>query len=126
MPVSSSRVGQQLEDRGREQLDLLLLDDDRDHLVARARLQVEGALAGLADRVGGDAVHGAEIHAAYPRRFRRDDVFAGVAAGFAAAARGGGAKRSSPPVSFTRRTRGIPPPRWITETDAVSIDVRWK
>ena len=53
----------------REQLDLLLLHDHRDELLAGARLQVERAHPRLADRVGGDAVDRAEVHAGYPRTF---------------------------------------------------------
>src|SRR4029453_17489894 len=45
----ASHGGEDLQDRGPQELDLLLLDQDRDRSVALARLEEERALARLAD-----------------------------------------------------------------------------
>src|SRR6185503_1158902 len=58
----ASDGGQDLQDRGPQELDLLLLDQDRDGSLALARLQEERALARLADGARRDPVDVFEIH----------------------------------------------------------------
>ena len=51
----------EIDERRGEQLDLLLLDEERDELIAEPALQVEHALPRWADGAGGDAVDGVEV-----------------------------------------------------------------
>src|SRR5687768_15821778 len=96
--------GEDLQDRGREELDLLLLDRDGHEPLSDPRLDEEGALAGFADRPGRDPVDGLELHRTpfgeAPRR---------SSAGYRAAReRRRGRSVSRPPVSFTLRSLVAP------------------
>ena len=55
-------VGEQLEDGGGQQLHLFLLDGDGDQLAAGAGLEIERAITGFTDRVGGDSVDRTQFH----------------------------------------------------------------
>src|SRR5687768_12157078 len=102
-----------LQDRGREELDLLLLDRDRHEPLSDPRLDEEGALAGFADRPGRDPVDGLELHRTPLARLLGDP-----SAGYRAAReRRRGRRLSSPPVSFTLRSLVAPSANATTVTD---------
>src|SRR5439155_533828 len=117
-------LGEQLEDRLRKEHHLLLLDDHGDELVTGTGLQVEGPHPRLAERIRGDPIHGSDLHDGYPRSFPRRRRPPSAAASHGATA--GSPNRSSPPVSFASTTRRWLPSITTTETDAVSMTIRWK
>src|SRR5581483_3198287 len=57
-------AGEDVQDRGGEQLHLLLLDEHREHLGSAACLQVKGPVPGLSDGSRGDSIDALELHPA--------------------------------------------------------------